>query len=552
MSMSMSKSAPFWLVVVLLVALIGRVLLLASGSVSFHSDEAVVGLMARHILQGERPVFFYGQAYMGSLDPWLIALGFRLLGESVLTIRIVQSTLYLLTVASSYALAWRISGRMLVATVAALLIAVPNVLLALYSTATLGGYNETLLLGSLILLLAWDVTHEHRGSLWRWALLGLCAGLGWWTNGLIIAYVVPASVLILLDLWRNFRLRPTDDLPLSDTSVPRPIDRQIPVAQIGIAFIAFLIGSAPWWIFNFQYDFAALRFYLPSNAPSQFAGTDIAPLPTDQRLIGLFLLGLPAVIGLRFPWMPGFFLPAVGILVLLVYCFAIYRLLRREPLLKPDGRLLVIGMMALFCALFVVSRFSIDPTGRYFLPLTLPLAIVFATLVAALRQAVLRVVLVALLLGYHAAGVITAVATNPPGMTTQFNLETHLPNDDDAALISFLDEHGLTHGYTNYWVAFRLAFLSGDRLQYRAVLPYKTDLSYTPFDERYAPYREATDAAPDDQIAYVTANVASVKARLEAIFAERGVTYQYAPVGIYHVYYDFAPAAPRPPLAFID
>ena len=165
------------LVAVLAVALIGRALLLASGAVSFHSDEAVVGLMARHILQGERLMFFYGQAYMGSLDAWVIAVGFALLGESVLTIRVAESILYLLVVVSGYVVAWRISGRVVVAVVAALVIAVPNVLMAVYTTATLGGYNETLLLGNLILLLGWDVSHEHRRSMWRWALLGLCAPL---------------------------------------------------------------------------------------------------------------------------------------------------------------------------------------------------------------------------------------------------------------------------------------------------------------------------------------------------------------------------------------
>ena len=42
--------------------------LVAVGSFPFNSDEAVVGLMAKHISQGARPVFFYGQVYMGSLD----------------------------------------------------------------------------------------------------------------------------------------------------------------------------------------------------------------------------------------------------------------------------------------------------------------------------------------------------------------------------------------------------------------------------------------------------------------------------------------------------
>ncbi|MBE0690593.1 MAG: hypothetical protein IH587_10785, partial [Anaerolineae bacterium] len=91
-----SSSRTVWamLGIALIVAIIGRILLLLSNTVSFHSDEAIVGLMARHILAGERPTFFFGQAYMGSLDAWLVALGFRLLGESVQTIRIVQSLLY--------------------------------------------------------------------------------------------------------------------------------------------------------------------------------------------------------------------------------------------------------------------------------------------------------------------------------------------------------------------------------------------------------------------------------------------------------------------------
>ena len=57
----------------LLAAALFKLGLLAAGSVPFNGDEAIVALMARHILQGERPVFFYGQAYMGSLDAWLIA-----------------------------------------------------------------------------------------------------------------------------------------------------------------------------------------------------------------------------------------------------------------------------------------------------------------------------------------------------------------------------------------------------------------------------------------------------------------------------------------------
>ena len=160
------------LLMILAVTLAVRLILLASGAVSFHADEAVVGLMARHILTGDRPIFFYGQAYMGSLDAWLIALGFRILGDSLLTIRIVQSVLYVLVVAAGYVLTWRLSARRIVANIAGLVMAVSPVNTVLYTTATLGGYNETLLFGTLILLMAYEVTHEFPGSRWRWAMFG--------------------------------------------------------------------------------------------------------------------------------------------------------------------------------------------------------------------------------------------------------------------------------------------------------------------------------------------------------------------------------------------
>src|SRR5512143_2634221 len=57
------------LLILALAASLGvKILLLGIQAVPFNADEAVVALMAKHILQGERPLFFYGQAYMGSLD----------------------------------------------------------------------------------------------------------------------------------------------------------------------------------------------------------------------------------------------------------------------------------------------------------------------------------------------------------------------------------------------------------------------------------------------------------------------------------------------------
>lgn len=96
-----------WLVLAVAVSVAFRAALLWAEAVPFNSDEAVVALMARHILQGERPVFFYGQAYMGSLDAWLVAGAFRLFGESVLAVRGVQIVLYSGYIVSVWVLARR-------------------------------------------------------------------------------------------------------------------------------------------------------------------------------------------------------------------------------------------------------------------------------------------------------------------------------------------------------------------------------------------------------------------------------------------------------------
>jgi hypothetical protein len=322
---------------------------------------------------------------------------------------------------------------------------------------------------------------------------------------------------------------------------------------IAAALLGFFIGSAPWWSFAFENDFAPLRFYLDTADQSGFAGTFAISLPFGERLIGLFFLGIPTLVGMRFPWSSQYFSPLLGALVLGIFVLALFRLIRRPladdglPLLKPDARLLILSMIGLFCLLFITTRFSNDPTGRYFLPLALPLGIVVGTLVASVRRVALKTALLAVVLAYFAAGQISAAATNPPGLTTQFNLINHIPHEHDDELIAFLDEQNLYTGYTNYWISFRLAFLSGERMLYSATLPEKPDLSYTPFYERYLPYRAAADAA--ERVAFITANVPEVDLALEALFERADVTYETAQTGAYRVYYDFEPQerTPRPP-----
>jgi 4-amino-4-deoxy-L-arabinose transferase-like glycosyltransferase len=95
--------------------------------IPFNSDEAVVALMARHITMGARPIFFYGQAYMGSLDAFLVAAGFLLFGQQVWVIRLVQAVLYLGTVLTTIFIGKEAFGTYRTGVLAGLLLAVPTV-----------------------------------------------------------------------------------------------------------------------------------------------------------------------------------------------------------------------------------------------------------------------------------------------------------------------------------------------------------------------------------------------------------------------------------------
>src|SRR5215210_2788590 len=55
----------------------------------FDSDQAVVGLMAKHLAEGRAfPLFYYGQHYMLAVEPWLAAPLFKVFGASVATLKL--------------------------------------------------------------------------------------------------------------------------------------------------------------------------------------------------------------------------------------------------------------------------------------------------------------------------------------------------------------------------------------------------------------------------------------------------------------------------------
>src|SRR5438874_2060019 len=135
----------------------------------FDSDQAVTGLMAKHLSEGRAfPVFWYGQTYMLGVEAWLAAPPMRLLGASV-------TALKLPLLAINLAIAWLLlrvftrdahldAGR---AAFASLFFAAAAPITAAEFLMANGGNVEPLL----YVLLVW----EFRRRPW---LLGIALGIG--------------------------------------------------------------------------------------------------------------------------------------------------------------------------------------------------------------------------------------------------------------------------------------------------------------------------------------------------------------------------------------
>jgi hypothetical protein len=530
-------------------ALALKTILLCADVIPFNADEAVVALMARHILQGEREVFFYGQAYLGTLDAWLIAGAFRALGESVLAIRIVQAALYAGTLLTTYWLGRRIYPQPWIAITATLFLALPTVNVTLYTTASLGGYGETLLIGNALLLFALHVAHAANSnpsspsslalsslalsSLVLYPLsFGFLSGLGFWTFPLVLVYLVPAAVYVVV----------AQRARLSWQTAGRWI-------AFGLGFAA---GAAPWWWYTLT---VGARTLVETGGAAIAGASSANPVfAFFEHLFNFLLLGLTVIFGLRPPWSARFLALPLAPLALALNTALLIFMARRTARAQDaarGGRWLLLGVCVTLVAAFLLTPFGADPSGRYFLPLAAPLALFMAERLHEWRVRRFRGSrvrgrrssldgwlvngLALALIAFNVWGTAQSAAAFPPGLTTQFNEVTQIDQRDLGALMAFLRAQGETRGYTNYWVAYPLAFLSDEELIYEPRLPYHLDFRYTPRDNRYLPYARAVAASA--RAAYITTRHPALDERLRAGLSGLGVTFSEKWLGDFHVFY---------------
>ena len=316
-------------------------------------DYGIVALMAKHMAEGSHfPVFFYGQAYMGSLEPAVSALICRVAGFSGLAVCLGTALIGILLLPVVYGWARDAGGR--VAGMAALAYAVlgPEGYFH-YQCSPRGGYAVTLLLGSLIIWLACRMaareadTPAPPGRLaLSVLLLGFLAGLGFWSHMLILPALLTTTLVLLAGLRRR--------------SFSLPVLVGVP---------GFLLGSLPFWLWNARHGWRSFQMTssFGEGGPGMERGMKLFWGP---RLLGLLdlqdasIAWRVVVVGVHLG------LAAVAVMAAVRLVSLAHRRLGRAGLalgvLCPAAAVVFILLSSL---LFSLSTFAIYNSPRYLLPL---------------------------------------------------------------------------------------------------------------------------------------------------------------------------------------
>ena len=470
------------------------------------SDEMIAGLMARHLNAGEGfPAYFAGQHYGGTIELAPVAVSIRLFGTSVAALR---APTVLLAVLNAL-LVWRIGRRIVAegpARVAGLLAWVWPPAAVWFGGREMLFYAPTVTLGLVVVLLALRLVSAGpggaRGPEWLgWAGLGLAVGVGWWTSPNIVYFVVPAVVVLVTPPGRTRRI---------EWPPWRPV-------LVGVA--AAGVGALPWLVTN-----------IGSGLPSLHDSEGFPATGTYLTRVGWFFTdGLPAELGLReigtLQWIGGglgvvAYLVAVGFLLV-----ALRRSLetgQRRPTAPVDAVAVICFPLLMAFVPFAMAQSNL----RYLFFLAPFLCLLAARLVGGRRTAIglLTVAVIVTGLGFVRLQSVSEASDSAFKVGAVGEL---------SPAIGALDAEHIDAVYADYWVAYRLAFESAERV--RAVPSAGT--------HRMPGYLAFVEASSD--VAWVVAAGSSQLTALTAALDGLGVEWRVVDAGDFVVVLTDRPVTPH-------
>lgn len=432
------------------------------------SDAAVVGLQAMHILRGEFSWFLWGSGYQTSVDSWIAAGFFRVLGVTPLALMLSTFVGYLAMVGFAYA-----TLRRRFAPWSAALLVSPLVLMAppvhIYAFYPPRQASLTLVFAALWLL---DGATRAHSSGRRSAFAGVIAGLACFADPYALLFL-PAFVVLLLMLARDARIESAGRRRL-------------------VAGLAGLVaGLVPFWLLShsagarhgvFQFDPASVHRHvrlLVEQCLPYLLGTDVRRFVPGKGVV---------------EWQAPPFLHRLAIFgacsfVATIVIGGLAAIYRREA--RDARRLGAAGsiMLPVTLGAFALSVMAMDRlSARYLVAIVLMAPFALAPILRLDGRRVLGTMLAPYLVSIAVAGWL-GYGDNVDG--TRIRLENGRA-EDERQLARVLRARGIRYGLGDYWVAYRLTFLFHED---PILVPWHAHL------DRYPAYRRAEEA--ERTVAYV-------------------------------------------------
>ena len=405
--MNVTTGTPVWVrrwtyvvsFVLIVIGVFGRIIVLTGPVGRLNADEAVAGLMARSLLDGHWTSFYWGQHYGGTVELLVLAPAVALFGSAAMwVIPLIESVVIAVLV---YRLTADVRHGPDALLAAALSWSVASVWIW-FSTRPMLFYQPVIIAGLIVLVLSHPARHQRR-----WALIGLAAGIGWWTSPQILFFVIPAAAIVLTS---------------------RPTHREWARLAVG-----GVLGASPWLISNLGNGFASLRQGPP---PSGSIADHV------ERQVST---GWPMILGFRIPFDERWITPplfAVAAMAMLVVgaITTIARFGWRQT-----------GIVTTIVSFGVLQAFA--PTGSYvgsgryyvFVIPAIAVIVVLATAGSSVLQTLLRFGFVAVL----AALTITGIAEVR---------ERRMEPTGVAEVAERLAKEGHRYVIADYWSSYLLAW----------------------------------------------------------------------------------------------
>ncbi len=424
-----------------------RLYFLFQGRFVIDADEAIVGLMAKHITEGAPwPIFYYGQAYMGSFEAICTALFFKLFGRSNFTLQLTPFLFSLVLIVLIYNLTRRFTD-IWGARVAAFLSAVAPNALIIWSTKARGGFIELVVIGTAALIVAVDLLREEDPRAKNFIVLGALLGFGWWVNNQIIFFIAPIGLVFLFHFLQKW-------------GVKRAFLHGLLTAG------AFFIGGFPFWYANlFQEPRFSSFILLSQRAKLKDA---------FEHLFKFFSESLPILFGARNFWSTTDLLPGLTIFSALLVLTVVVTVIKLYGLETSKGTRTPLLMLLLFCVtmpiIFSASQYGwLTQAPRYLLPLYSVYFVFIGISTFYLRRTFPKggttasFLIVALFAGVHLNSNFASEG-GVPGEPFVFGGER--VSRDHQELYSWLKQENYSHIQTNYWIGYRVAFETNEEVTF--------------------------------------------------------------------------------------